>query len=78
MAATAASMSPFSAASSGPMQSLRALALRLDAWLGARKRADEDRQALDAMSDRELKDIGIPRASVSPAASGAWMRDMPY
>jgi len=48
---------------------------RLDAWLAARRRAAQDRADLATMSERELADIGLPRASVEPAARGAWSRD---
>jgi uncharacterized protein YjiS (DUF1127 family) len=30
------------------------------------------------MSDRDLMDIGINRASVDAVAGGAWMRDWPH
>jgi len=58
-------------------QVLYTLALRADAWLAARKRAAEDRQALARMSDRDLMDIGVSRASVDAIAGGTWMRDPP-
>lgn len=48
---------------------------RFDAWLAARRRAAQDRADLAAMGDRELADIGLPRASVEPTARGAWSRD---
>jgi len=56
-------------------EALYALALRIDAWLAHRKRAAADQQALASMSDRDLMDIGISRASVDAIADGAWMRD---
>ena len=58
-------------------EALHALALRVDAWLAARRRAADDRQALANMSDRDLSDIGVVRASVDAIADGAWMRDWP-
>ena len=51
-----------------------AKARALDAWLQKRRRAAQDRDDLVAMSDRELLDIGLSRASVD-AASGGWSRD---
>ena len=51
-----------------------AKARALDAWLQTRRRAAQDRDDLVAMSDRELLDIGLSRASVD-AASGGWSRD---
>ncbi len=57
-------------------EALYALALRIDAWLAGRKRAADDRQALAGMSDRDLMDIGVNRASVDAIADGAWMRDV--
>ena len=58
-------------------EALHALALRVDTWLAARRRAAADRQALANMSDRDLSDIGVVRASVDAIADGAWMRDWP-
>ncbi len=58
-------------------EALYALALRIDAWLAHRKHAADDREALAGMSDRDLMDIGISRASVDAIADGAWMRDWP-
>lgn len=57
-------------------EALYALALRVDAWLVARKRAADDREALASMSDRDLMDIGISRASADAIAGGTWMRDV--
>ena len=58
-------------ASSG---ALRAIARRIDAWFEARKRAAEDLELLAGMSDRDLRDIGIERASVNAVVDGTWMR----
>jgi uncharacterized protein YjiS (DUF1127 family) len=44
-------------------------------WHKQRRRAAADREALANMSDRELLDIGIPRASVQAVAERAWLRD---
>jgi len=57
---------------------LRAAAERLDAWLAARKRAADDLDALAAMSERELRDIGVSRASIDAVANLEWMRDLPH
>jgi uncharacterized protein YjiS (DUF1127 family) len=57
-------------------EALYTIALRVDAWLAARKRAADDREALAGMSDRDLMDIGISRASVDAIAGGTWMRDV--
>ena len=56
-------------------RALRRQARHLDAWLEARKRAAQDRTDLAAMSDRELADIGVNRASVEAVAAGSWSRD---
>lgn len=49
-------------------------AQRMDAWLVARAKARDDSLLLDAMSERELRDIGIDPARVHPAP---WTRDWP-
>ncbi|CAG1005014.1 hypothetical protein BURK1_03164 [Burkholderiales bacterium] len=76
-AATAATLPRVPSPLGEALRWLRAMALRVDAWLGARKRAAEDLDALAAMSDRDLLDIGIDRASIHAAADGAWRRDFP-
>ena len=43
---------------------LQRCARRADAWMAARAKAREDALALEAMSDRELLDIGIDPARV--------------
>jgi uncharacterized protein YjiS (DUF1127 family) len=53
---------------------LRLAARRIDAWLGARTRARADSLALEGMTDRELRDIGIDPARVQPLP---WNRDWP-
>jgi uncharacterized protein YjiS (DUF1127 family) len=41
-------------------------ARRLDGWLAARAKARDDARCLQAMSDRELLDIGIDPARIHP------------
>ena len=53
-------------------QWLQRSARRMDAWLVARAKAREDTQSLEAMTDRELLDIGIDPARVHPAP---WAKD---
>ena len=51
----------------------------LDARIAARQRAGRDHCDLAAMSERELKDIGIDRASIASVASRDWTREhSPY
>jgi uncharacterized protein YjiS (DUF1127 family) len=59
------------------MNSLREAAQRIEAWLEARRRVTVDRDILARMSDRELLDIGLDRASANVAADGGWKRDYP-
>ena len=68
---------PFTSAFSVAMNTWRHLALAIDSWLAARKRIAEDRDSLARMSDRELVDIGINRASVDFVAHGGGTRDYP-
>ena len=58
-------------------EALHAAAVTFDAWLALRRRAAQDRDALAGMSDRDLMDIGVSRASVDAIADGAWRRDLP-
>ena len=51
---------------------LQRTARRMDAWLAARAKAREDAQSLEAMTDRELLDIGVDPARVHPAP---WVKD---
>jgi hypothetical protein len=44
----------------------------MDAWLAARAKAREDAYSREAMSDRELLDIGIDPARIRPAP---WTKD---
>ena len=41
--------------------------VRLDGWLAARRRRADDLQALAAMSDYELRDLGLHRLDALPA-----------
>jgi len=45
-------------------------ALRLDAWLEARRHLADAREALSEMSDRELHDIGLDRADIRRVVQG--------
>ena len=45
-------------------EALHAYAQRLDAWLAERAKSADDRSALQAMSERELRDIGVDPARV--------------
>jgi uncharacterized protein YjiS (DUF1127 family) len=45
-------------------RSLRAMAHRLDAWLERRRPAIAAAHELDAMSERELRDIGLTRGDI--------------
>jgi uncharacterized protein YjiS (DUF1127 family) len=65
-------------ASSRVGDAARDFARRIEGWLVARRRAADDRVALAQMSDRELADIGVPRASRDAVAGGAWTRDFGY
>jgi uncharacterized protein YjiS (DUF1127 family) len=51
---------------------LQRAARRMDAWLAARAKGREDAQALEAMTERELRDIGIDPARIHPAP---WVKD---
>jgi len=44
----------------------------LDRWLAARDKARDDAYALEAMSDRELRDIGLDPGRINNAQ---WPRD---
>ncbi len=56
---------------------LRTLAEPVDTWLADRQRSATDYQVLAGMSDRELNDIGVSKASVRAIAEGGWTRDEP-
>ena len=47
----------------------------IDAWLATRRRAAQDRIDLAGLSERELADIGVSRASLDAIADGGWTRD---
>jgi uncharacterized protein YjiS (DUF1127 family) len=53
-------------------QWLQWAARRMDAWLAARAKARDDAQCLQAMSERELRDIGIDPARVRAPWTGDW------
>ena len=54
---------------------LRAFARRIDARLVRRRRATGALAMLSEMSERELQDIGVSRASLRAIAYGDWTRD---
>jgi uncharacterized protein YjiS (DUF1127 family) len=54
---------------------LRAIAAPIDAWVAERRRSARDYRELANMSDRELHDIGVSRASVRAVAEEDWVRD---
>ncbi len=56
------------------LASMMSLAERLDVFLVAHRRAAQDRADLNGMTERELADIGLPRASIGSAAQGDWSR----
>lgn len=51
-------------------QSLRALVSFAEAWTATRRRMADDREALAHMSDRQLLDIGISRATAEAIVDG--------
>ena len=57
------------------ISALRRVATTIREWLAARGRAAADRYAFANMSERELLDIGVVRASVDAVADGTWRRD---
>jgi uncharacterized protein YjiS (DUF1127 family) len=77
-----ASLRPLDSTSSSlfveAMSALHRAAQRVDSWLAARSRFAADRDALVRMSDRELIDIGLDRASVDFVAGGGRVRDYPF
>jgi len=62
----------------GTLLVLHAFAQRIDGWLKTRERVATDHDALASMSDRELIDIGLSRASIPFVASGGRVRDYPF
>jgi uncharacterized protein YjiS (DUF1127 family) len=77
-AGTATGLAPRSGAPDATTSALRAIADRIRTWLEMRERASADRDSLANMSDRELLDIGLDRASANAVADGLWMRDRPH
>jgi uncharacterized protein YjiS (DUF1127 family) len=53
----------------------RGVVRALTAWRERNRRAAYDAATLANMNDRELLDIGLPRASVRAALQRAWLRD---
>jgi uncharacterized protein YjiS (DUF1127 family) len=53
----------------------RRTAAGLDRWIAHRRRAACDLDALSAMSERELSDIGLSRGFLMQVAAGSWSRD---
>jgi uncharacterized protein YjiS (DUF1127 family) len=51
---------------------LHRAARALDTWLAARAKSREDAQALESMSDRELRDIGLDPGRINNVR---WERD---
>ena len=51
-------------------RALDAAARSLDAWLAMRQRAAAARRDLRAMTDRELRDIGLTRSDIEYVANG--------
>jgi uncharacterized protein YjiS (DUF1127 family) len=60
------------------MRTLSVLVRSFDGWLAVRRRMAADRDVLANMSDRELGDIGLPRASVTFVSGGGRVRDDPF
>ena len=69
---------PVLSAFSDALAALRAIARSVDAWVAARQRAAQDLDAFACMSDRELRDIGMDRASTNFVALGGRIRDYPF
>ena len=54
---------------------VRAMAMRLNVWLERRRLAAAALPLLNAMSERELRDIGLTRFDVQRMAWGGSLRD---
>lgn len=54
---------------------VRSAVMRFDTWVAMHARRADDRAALDAMSDRELRDIGLPARGVELVSH--WTRELP-
>ncbi len=59
----------------GARNVLRRVVRALAAWRERNRRATNDAATLANMNDRQLLDIGLPRASVRAALQRAWLRD---
>jgi uncharacterized protein YjiS (DUF1127 family) len=59
----------------GARNVMRRFARGLREWHERNRRATVDAATLANMNDRELLDIGLPRASVRAALQRAWLRD---
>jgi len=59
----------------GARNMVRRFAHGLTAWRERHRRAADDAATLANMNDRELVDIGLPRASVRATLQRAWLRD---
>jgi uncharacterized protein YjiS (DUF1127 family) len=59
----------------GARNAVRRLARGFTAWRERNRRAAADAATLANMNERELLDIGLPRASVRAALQRAWLRD---
>jgi len=77
-AATAIPHRPVQSQLSDAINALHAILRSIEAWLAARHRATQDLDALAGMSDRELRDIGMNRASTHFVALGGRIRDYPF
>ncbi len=77
-AATANPSRPLYSQLNDAINTLRAIWRSIDAWLAVRQRAAQDLDAFASMSDRELRDIGMDRASTHFVALGGRVRDYPF
>jgi len=66
---------PAAASLASLAQALHRAAAALDAWLLARRKGTADDVALTAMSDRELRDIGLDPGYVKGSGQDDWVRD---
>ncbi len=71
---TAAALLRLAVLLAGLARRLRSAARLLDAWLAARAKAEDDNRALVAMSERELRDIGIDPVRLGTMPD-RWTRD---
>ncbi len=68
---------PAARASAVAFNALRALVAAANEWLAGRRRGARDYAELSRMSERELHDIGISRASQHAIAYDGLLRDWP-